>query len=115
MVASGAPYAREEQTSVKGSKRNPRFAQLVVIGASAGGIEALSNLVGSLTADFVAPIVIAQHLSPHRFSSLPEILARRAPLPVRTVIGSEELEPGIIYVVPPNRDVSISDHAVHVH
>src|SRR5215213_3074306 len=91
----------------QGSAR--QFQNLVVVGASAGGIEALSALVGSLPAEFPAPIVIAQHLSPHRSSSLAEILTRRAPLPVRTVTETEPLEPGVIYVVPPNRDVVITD------
>jgi two-component system CheB/CheR fusion protein len=92
-----------------------QFNQLVVVGASAGGIEALSVFVASLPREFAAPIVIAQHLSPHRFSSLEEILARKAPLPVHTVTSSERLQPGTIYVVPPNRDVSIKDHMVLVH
>src|SRR6188472_2969649 len=50
---------------------------LVVIGASAGGVEALAALVGTLRAPFPAPIVIAQHLDPTRPSHLGEILARR--------------------------------------
>jgi len=44
----------------------PVESQLVVIGSSAGGIEALSRVVASLPADFPAPIVIAQHLDPRR-------------------------------------------------
>jgi hypothetical protein len=60
-------------------------AQLVVVGASAGGIEALSTFVATLPAGFPAPIVIAQHLDPTRPSHLGEILARRSSLPVITV------------------------------
>jgi two-component system CheB/CheR fusion protein len=91
-----------------------RTMHLVVVGASAGGIEALSALVAELPADFPAPIVVAQHISPHRVSSLAEILARRGPLPVRTVSAIERLEPGVIFVVPPDRDVVITDHEVQV-
>jgi two-component system, chemotaxis family, CheB/CheR fusion protein len=83
-------------------------AQLVVIGSSAGGIEALSRVVASLPADFPAPIVIAQHLDPRRPSHLHEILARRATLPVRVVEEHEVLEDGVIFVVPSNRLVEIS-------
>jgi two-component system CheB/CheR fusion protein len=83
-------------------------AQLVVIGSSAGGIEALSRVVASLPADFPAPIVIAQHLDPRRPSHLHEILARRATLPVRVVEEREALEDGVIFVVPSNRMVEIS-------
>ena len=69
---------------------------LVVVGSSAGGIEALSTLVATLPADFSAPLVLAQHLDPHHLSHLGEILARRSPLPVRTVLDHERLEPGAI-------------------
>ncbi len=92
-----------------------RWQQLIVVGASAGGIEALSALVANLPPDLPAPVVIAQHLAPHRVSSLAEILTRRGQLPVRTVADREELEPGVIFVVPPGRDVTIIDHIVSVH
>jgi len=85
---------------------------LVVVGASAGGIEALSQLVATLPADFPAPIVIAQHLEPSRVSHLGEILGRRSMLPVRSVNEHEALRPGVVYVVPANRDVEITDHAI---
>lgn len=96
------------------TETEPRFAHLVVIGASAGGVESLSTVVASLPRDFAAPIVIAQHLSPHRVSALSDILARRGPLPVRTISDQDKLEPGFIYVVPPNRHVAIEDHEVRL-
>jgi two-component system CheB/CheR fusion protein len=64
----------------------PRISQLVVVGASAGGVEALSTLVATLPRDFPAPLVIAQHLDPARPSHLVEILARRSTLPVQQVV-----------------------------
>ena len=82
-------------------------SQLVVIGSSAGGIEALSRLVAGLPADFPAPVVIAQHLDPRRPSHLHEILARHATLPVRVVEEREALADGVIFVVPSNRLVEI--------
>jgi two-component system CheB/CheR fusion protein len=88
--------------------------QLVVVGASAGGVEALLALVASLPADFPAPIVLAQHLDPRRPSQLASLLAGRSHLEVRTVTGSEPLHPGTIYVVPADRDVEITDHRVAV-
>ncbi len=92
----------------------PPFAQLVVVGSSAGGIEALSTLVGTLPADFAAPVVIAQHIDPARRSHLAEILGRRGPLPVRTVEGTMLMKPGVIYVVPANRQVEITDRHVRL-
>jgi two-component system CheB/CheR fusion protein len=82
-------------------------AQLVVIGSSAGGIEALSRVVASLPPDFPAPIVIAQHLDPRRPSHLGEILARHATLPIKVVENAAALEDGVIFVVPSNRLVEI--------
>jgi two-component system CheB/CheR fusion protein len=93
----------------------PQAPQLVVIGSSAGGIEALSRVVASLPADFPAPIVIAQHLDPRRPSHLHEILARHATLPVRVVEEREALEDGVIFVVPSNRLVDISHGDLRLH
>ena len=88
---------------------------LVVVGSSAGGVEALSLLVATLPADFPAPLVLAQHLDPRQPSHLGEILARRSTLPVRTVTDQEHLDPGVVYVVPADRHVEIADHMVRLH
>jgi two-component system CheB/CheR fusion protein len=85
---------------------------LVVVGSSAGGIDALSTLVASLPKGFLAPIVIAQHLEPSRQSHLREILSRRSTLPVRTVTDQEPLVPGVVFVVPANQHVRINDHEI---
>ncbi len=87
---------------------------LVVIGSSAGGIEALSIVVAGLPTDFGAALVIAQHLDPDRLSHLGEILARHTSLPIHTVETREPLLPGMIYVVPADRDVEITDHTVRL-
>jgi two-component system CheB/CheR fusion protein len=85
---------------------------LVIVGASAGGIDALSRLVATLPAGFPAPLVLVQHLDPERISQLGEILAQRSSLPIRTVTDHERLEDGVVYVVPANRDVELTDHAL---
>jgi two-component system, chemotaxis family, CheB/CheR fusion protein len=87
---------------------------LVAVGASAGGIEALSTVLGALSKDFPAPIVVAQHLDPTRPSHLDAILARRTPLEVALVTDVAPLLPGTVYVVPSDRDIEISDHEVRV-
>jgi two-component system, chemotaxis family, CheB/CheR fusion protein len=92
--------------------QQPRISQLVVVGASAGGVEALSTLVATLPPEFPAPLVIAQHLDPGRPSHLAEILARRSTLPVQQVVDHAPLENGVVYVVPANRHVEITDHAI---
>jgi len=97
----------EERTSSE-------FNELVVVGSSAGGIEALSILVSSLPKDFPAPIVLAQHLDPHRPSNLDQILERRSTLPIVVVQDSTQLEPGKVYVAPSNRHVAIRDGLVRL-
>lgn len=82
---------------------------LVVIGSSAGGIEALSILVSGLPFDFPAPLVLAQHLDPNYPSHLGEILQRHTTLAVKVVEESSPLERGTIYVVPSNKHVVIDD------
>jgi two-component system CheB/CheR fusion protein len=85
---------------------------LVVVGSSAGGIEALGILVSGLTEDFPAPIVLAQHLDPSRPSQLTGILERRSVVPVITVTESMKLQPGRVYVVPSNQHAVIRDGQV---
>ncbi len=89
-------------------------SQLVVIGSSAGGIEALSRVVASLPSDFPAPIVIAQHLDPRRPSHLGEILSRHATMPIKVVEQAAALDSGVIFVVPSNRLVEIVDRELRV-
>ncbi len=87
---------------------------LVVVGSSAGGVEALSILVNTLPVDFPAPIVLAQHLDPSRPSSLDTILQRRTRLSIDVVNSRTHLQAGKIYVVPANRHVAIYDSYVEV-
>jgi two-component system, chemotaxis family, CheB/CheR fusion protein len=88
------------------------FSHLVVIGSSAGGVEALSELVSTLPEDFPAPIVIAQHLEPSQVSHLEDVLSRRSTLPVRTVTEHLPLQAGVVFVVPANHHVNITDSEI---
>jgi PAS domain-containing protein len=90
------------------------FTHLVVVGSSAGGIGPLSGLVSSLPEDFDAPIVVAQHLDPNRESHLQEILARKSTVPVKTVTEHEPLQAGVVYVVPANWHVNITDSEIEL-
>src|SRR5256885_16085155 len=88
---------------------------LIVVGSSAGGVEALSILVSTLPADFPAPIVLAQHLDPSRPSSLDGILQRRTQSSIDVENSRTHHQPGKIYVVPANRHINIDDSDVEVH
>ncbi len=78
---------------------------IVAVGASAGGIEALTELLRALPADTGMALVVIQHLSPTYESRLPEILGRATQLPVSEVKGDTAVEVGHVYVIPPNRDL----------
>jgi two-component system, chemotaxis family, CheB/CheR fusion protein len=102
----------EKRRQSKNGDSSP--GDLVVVGSSAGGIEALSILVSKLPSDFPAPIVLAQHLDHTRPSNLDTILRRRTTLPVELVTTVSPLEKGKIYVVPSNRLVTIDEDQVMV-
>jgi two-component system CheB/CheR fusion protein len=93
---------------------NEDASQVVVIGSSAGGINALSRLVATLPADFPAPIVLAQHLQPDRPSHLAEILERQSTLPVRMVEDRAPLRAGLIFVVPANQHVELTATEIRI-
>ncbi|HZX30592.1 MAG TPA: chemotaxis protein CheB, partial [Rhodocyclaceae bacterium] len=82
---------------------------IVGIGASAGGLEAIIQLVGSLKPELPFAYVVLQHLSPTYRSMMAEILGRETPLEVREASQGDIPEPGIIYVVPTNNNVLLKD------
>jgi two-component system chemotaxis response regulator CheB len=84
------------------AKRN-----IVVIGASAGGVSALKQLVKALPADFPASIFIVMHVSPHSPSMLPGILSSAGPLPASHPRDGELIQPGHIYVAPPDHHLLV--------
>jgi two-component system chemotaxis response regulator CheB len=76
---------------------------MVVIGASAGGVEALTRVVGGLAPDFSASVFVVLHMPPEAPSALAQILDRAGPLPVTQAEHHARIKPGHIYVAPPNR------------
>lgn len=93
-------------------KANER--SLVVVGASAGGVEVLQRLASGLPADFPATLCVVLHISPGSPSMLAAILDRAGPLPCHQAVDGERLVPGAILVAPPDRHLVIGDGAVCV-
>ena len=91
-----------------------RSKRLVVIGASAGGIEALRVIVGALPTDFAAPICVVLHTSPQSPGILDGILTRAGRLPAINVINRERLQDGHIYVAPPDFHLVVEPGLVRV-
>ncbi len=81
----------------------------VVLGASAGGIEALRQLVAQLPGDFPAAVCVVLHLSPQGPSVLPQILARAGDLPAVQAADGMAAEGGTIYVAPPDCHLLVED------
>lgn len=79
---------------------------VVGVGASAGGLEALTAFLKSLPDKPNAAFIIAQHLAPHAKSMMVELLGRQTSLPVIAIKDHLVLKPGVISVVPPNYDVT---------
>jgi two-component system chemotaxis response regulator CheB len=74
-----------------------RRIEAVVIGASAGGVEALGALLPSLPADYGVPVFCILHLPGDRDSRLAELFDERLPLPVKEAADKEAIEPGTVY------------------
>ncbi|HUR41048.1 MAG TPA: chemotaxis protein CheB [Verrucomicrobiae bacterium] len=87
---------------------------IVGVGASAGGVEALTQLVGGLSADAPLALVVVQHLDPARPSLMPEILTQSSRLPVKFAEHKQRLEPGHVYVMPPGRDLVLGDRLLQL-
>jgi two-component system chemotaxis response regulator CheB len=87
---------------------------LVVVGASAGGVEALQRFARALPADFAAPILVVLHASPTGRSYLPEILTRAGRLPAVHARDGEDLQESRIYVAPPDFHLGVADSRVTV-
>ncbi len=98
-----APTADETSRSHEAVDRlkQPAF-ELVALAASAGGLNALSQVLSGLPAGFPAATVVVQHLDPNHRSLMVDIFSRRTSLPVQQVQQGDRLCPGVIYIAPPN-------------
>lgn len=84
-------------------------AGLVVVGASAGGVEALRSLVAGFPVGLPAPVVVVLHIPRNAPSALPSILGRAGPLPATLAAHGAPLRPGTVHVAPADRHVLVDD------
>ena len=80
---------------------------IVAIGASAGGLEAVSELLSALPATSDMAYVVIQHLDPDHESLLAEILAKKTAMPVVQIHEDLPVEPAHVYVIPPNATLTL--------
>ncbi|MCX7514375.1 chemotaxis protein CheB [Frateuria sp. STR12] len=81
----------------------------IVIGASAGGLRALQELLSVLPADFAVPVLVVLHLPRDRPSRVPELLGQYCALPVREALDKQPLEPGAVVFAPPDYHLLVED------
>jgi two-component system, chemotaxis family, protein-glutamate methylesterase/glutaminase len=82
---------------------------LIVVGASAGGVEALTELVAELPAGLRAAVAVVLHVAPSGSSVLPAILNRAGQLSVRSARDGDAIEAGCVYVAPPDCHLVVED------
>lgn len=87
---------------------------IIVIGASTGGVEALSTLARSLPRDVPAALFVVVHIPAQAPSALPTILERSGPLPARHAVDGEPIQPGRIYVAPPDLHLLVESGRVRL-
>lgn len=87
---------------------------IIVVGSSAGGIEALKTLVKGLPKDLPAAMFVVQHVAEESPGALASILARYGTLPASMVEETQPFERGHIYVAPPNRHMILTRQGVRV-
>ncbi len=98
----------------KRTKKGEMGFPIVGIGASAGGLEALTELLKQMPVQTGMAFIIVQHLHPKHESLAPEILSRVTQMPVREVKEGTRVEPNHVYLIPPNYRMEISKGVLHL-
>lgn len=115
MLVTGYPMARQ-------SKRKPvdelpysrRRYDVVALGASAGGLNALSQVLKVLPKAFPSSIVVVQHVSPGHKSWMASLLGRSTPLKVKQAEHGEIMLPGTVYIAPPDEHLLVGPGKVQL-
>ena len=87
---------------------------LVVIGGSAGAVEALTSLLARIPPRIGSTILVAIHRSPELPGAMPEVLSRCGSLPVSYAVEGEEFRPGHVYIAPPDHHLLVSGERLRV-
>src|SRR3954451_2932048 len=92
----------------------PNRPSVFVLGASAGGVEALTRIAAPVPAAFPAAVAVVLHVPTNGTSVLPAILNRAGRLPAVAAKDGDSLEGGRIYVAPPDHHLILGDGRVHL-
>ena len=105
-TSQGAKKTRTAGKKKETRKEKKQFP-IIGIGASAGGLEALEQFLGGVRKDSGMAFVVVQHLDPTHKGIMAQLLQRVTPMEVLQVQDNMEVLPDHVYVIPPNRDMSI--------
>lgn len=92
----------------------PGHVRIVGLGASAGGLEVLGQFLSHVPAASGLAYVIVQHLDPTHKAMLAELLQRSCNLPVRMAAEGMPVEPDVVYVIPPNAELTVASGRLHL-
>jgi two-component system, chemotaxis family, protein-glutamate methylesterase/glutaminase len=88
--------------------------QIIVIGASSGGVEGLRELFRGLDPNLQAAVFVVLHIPPDGKSLLPQILSRYCPIPVEQARDAERIQPGHAYIAPPDQHLILKNGTMHL-
>jgi two-component system CheB/CheR fusion protein len=112
------PAGAQRGSSPEEKASNPSSSDahfpIVGVGASAGGLEALEQFLGHVPDGSGMAFVIVQHLDPTHKGIMPELLQRATTMKVVQVKERQKVEPNCVYVIPPNKDMSILHGVLHL-
>ncbi len=116
MKAKARPRGPQRKAKVQSKSRQDSKNDFLIaaIGASAGGIEAFTELITALPPDTGMAFVLIQHLDPKHHSLLADLLSKKTSMQVEQVTDGMHAEVNHVYVIPPNASMSISDHTLHL-
>lgn len=93
-------------------RATPGGFEIVALASSAGGIRALTRVLGEFDAGLPVPILVVQHLDPRHDTLLADLLSRRTPLRVMLAVGGETARPGSVYLAPPDHHLLVGRNGV---
>jgi chemotaxis methyl-accepting protein methylase len=120
MKKKSSPSRPRKKTTRLARKSSPAASSaiypfpIVGIGTSAGGLEALEHFLSHVPKNSSMAFVIVQHLDPTRKGIMPELLQRATAMRVSQVKDRTTVQPNSVYVIPPNKDMSILHGVLHL-
>ncbi|HYD48066.1 MAG TPA: chemotaxis protein CheB, partial [Terriglobales bacterium] len=120
-AGANAASSKPRRAAAAARKKHPTPAltvsgsfPIIAIGASAGGLEALQTFLKHVPEQSGLAFVVVQHLSPSHKGFLVELLQRSTPMPVLQVSDGMPVRPDHVFLIPPNKDMTIADGVLHL-